>query len=225
MKKMKMNKKNKLIFLFVGVTVISLLLVPVMAAPSSRVDRVNLTREDSKTSVFSKFEFGPSEFFAEGDSLVPVIVETTTQDYDLLTTRVESLGGTVNIEYSNINAVSINIPASALLRLAESPLVARVFKDEIKELNILKEEINTYTLMADADIVATPINLEVSEEYPSTYTNSYLTDAEAIWEETDYGAGVRVAIIDTGCWNESWEDPYGNVREPWYWDAVYDGIS
>jgi len=204
-----------------------LLLVPVMAAPSSRVDKVNLTREDSKISAFNKLEFGPREFFAEGDSLVSVIVETTNNDYDLLTTLVESLGGIINIEYNNINGVSMNIPASALLALAESPLVARVFKDEFKELNVLKEEINTYTLMADADIVATPINLEVSEEYPSTYTNSYLTDAEAIWAETDAGDGVKVAIIDTGCWNESWEvpDEPGNIRYPWYWDAVYDGID
>lgn len=223
---MKLNKKNKLIFLFVGVTVISLLLVPIMAAPSSRVDKVNLTREDSKISAFSKLEFGPREFFAEGDSLVSVIVETTTNDYDLLTTLVESLGGIINIEYNNINGVSMNIPASALLALAESPLVARVYKDEFKELNILKEEINTYTLMADADIVATPINLEVSEEYPSTYTNSYLTNAEAIWAETNAGDGVKVAIIDTGCWSEPWIDPdYGDEHWPWYWDAVYDGID
>ncbi len=222
---MKMNKKNKILFLFVGVTVISLLLVPVLAAPSSRVDKVNLTREDSNLSAFSKLEFRPREFFAEGDSLVSVIVETTTHDYDLLTTLVESLGGIINIEYNNINGVSMNMPASALLALAESPLVARVFKDEFKELNVLKEEIDTYMLMSDADIVATPINLAVSEEHPSTYTNSYLTDAEAIWAETNAGEGVRIAIIDTGCWSDPWEDPYGNMRSPWYWDAVYDGID
>ncbi len=222
---MKLNKKNKLLFLFVGITVISLLLVPAMVAPSSKIDNVSLTREDSKTSAFSKFEFSTSEFFAEGDSLVPVIVETTSQDYAMLATQVESLGGYIKIEYNNINGVSINIPTSALYALAESPLVVRVFKDEFKEFNVLKEETDTYMLMSDANIGANPISLSLSEEYPSTYANSYLTNAEAIWEDTNYGDGVKVAIIDTGCWSEPWEDPYGNMRYPWYWDAVYGGID
>ena len=227
MNKMKMNnKKNKLLFLFVGIAIMSLLLVPAMAVPTTRVEKVNLTREDSKTSAFNKLEFGPREFFEEGDSLVSVIVETTTNDYEMFANLVESFGGIVTIEYNNIDGVSINIPASAILALAESPLVGRMFKDDLRELNVLKEYTDTHVLMTDANVAAAPIALDVSEEYPSTYTNSYLTDADLIWTDTNFGEGATVAIIDTGCWDEPWVDPDGGVHEPWYsYDTVYDGID
>ncbi len=218
-------RKNKLLVLIVGIALFSLFMVPSITAPSSKLETVKLTREDSQTNTFNKFTSEALGLFGEADSLVPVIVETTTQEYDLVTNLVESLGGIVNIEYNNIDGVSINIPASALLALAESPFISRIFKDNIREFNVLREEFNTYTLMTDANIAVAPLNLDKGEIYPSTYSNSYLTDAQAIWAETNAGFGVSVAIIDTGCWSEPWTTPYGYDIYPWYWDAVYDGID
>ena len=221
----KKMKKTKLIFLIVGITIFSLLMVPAMATPSSKVETLELTHEDSKTNAFNKFTSETLELFGDTNSLVPVIVTTTTHEYDLVANLVESLGGIINIEYNNIDGVSINIPASALLTLAESPLISRIFKDDLREMNVLKEEFDTYSLMTDANIAVAPINIEKSDVSPSTYANSYLTGAEDIWGETNAGAGVSIAIIDTGCWSEPWMTPYGYEISPWYWNAVTGGID
>jgi hypothetical protein len=221
----KKMKKNKLVFLIVGFIIFSLLAVSVKAAPASKLETVKLTREDAQANSFNKFTSEALGLFGESSSLVPVIVETTTHEYDLVANLVESLGGTVNIEYINIDALSINIPANALLALAQSPLISRIFRDDLREMNIFKEEFNTYSLMTDANIAVAPVNIEQAGVYPSTYANSYLTDAEAIWAETNAGDGVSVAIIDTGCWVGPWTTPGGYDIYPWYWDAVYDGVD
>lgn len=219
-------KKNKLVFLIVGIIIFSLLAVSVKAAPASKLETVKLTREDAQANSFNKFTSEALGLFGESDSLVPVIVETTTHEYDLVANLVESLGGIMNIEYKNINGVSINIPANSLFALAESPLISKLYKDEIREMNVLKEEVNVYSLTNDADIAVAPVEFEMTEVYPSTFSNSYLTNAEVVWEETNYGEGVNVAIIDTGCWSEPWVDPdFGDTHWPWYWDAVYDGVD
>jgi hypothetical protein len=216
-------KKNKILYLLVAITLFSLFMVPAMAAPNSKIEPLELTKQ--KSNSFNKLTSNAKGLIDNTNSKVSVIVETTTHDYELVTKLVQSLGGTVNIEYNNINGVSVEIPACNLFTLANSPLISKIFKDEIREMNIAKGEIDTHLLMTDGRIEAVPLNIEEMEEYPATFSNFYLTDANAIWEETLYGYGAKVAIIDSGCWNETWIDPSGNPHSPWYWGAVYDGVD
>jgi hypothetical protein len=70
-----------------------------------------------------KLSPGVKDLLGEGLTSVNVIVQTNTHEYQELIQYIESLGGTVNVQYQSINALAITIPAFALLDLASHSLV------------------------------------------------------------------------------------------------------
>lgn len=169
------------------------------------------------------------------ESTVDVIVTTTMDIYDSLIAVVKSLGGKVTQTYKSIEAIAATVPADKLLELASSPYVKQVYEDTIRFLSSGPTCPNP-----KVDMEPGPTELEVMEEafevntvdvadvgtIPYGYAVAEFTHAIDIWEETDYGSEAIVAIIDTGCWNESYTDPgTGRVYIPWYLGNVIGGID
>ncbi|MFX0068734.1 MAG: S8 family serine peptidase [Candidatus Hodarchaeota archaeon] len=172
---------------------------------------------------------GAKELLTQGSTPVDMIIQTATSDYGQISALIEDLGGTIKYTYQYIDALAITIPASAILDLAASPLVVKIFEDSLRYLQqaqsrILPEEI---VMGTDSGMTAIPVDIEALGSVPSTYVNPTLTKADMIWDDPDvwYGAGVRVAIIDTGCWHTNWTDVVPSGVVPWYWGNVYGGVD
>ena len=74
-----------------------------------------------------KFATGAKDLLGYGMDDVNIIVQTTTHDYTEITSLIESLGGTVTLEYGSINAIAVTIPAYKIMELALSSLVLKIF--------------------------------------------------------------------------------------------------
>ncbi|MFX1486940.1 MAG: S8 family serine peptidase [Promethearchaeota archaeon] len=190
---------------------------------------VNLTQVAASTPL-EKLTTGVAGLLEQGATPVSVIVQTTTHDYAQLTSLIESLGGTVTYAFNNIEALAVTIPASALLDLAASSLVVRIYLDTERYLMSSKEIMPLERLMTeDLGIEVNLLDTRMMDAVPSTYTNPYLTKADQIWAEVNGGEGIRIAIIDTGCWDEEMrvvDGDYGPVGYlSWYYPAVYGGID
>jgi subtilisin family serine protease len=175
-----------------------------------------------------KLTSGAKGLLGMGSMPIDLIIQTTTPHYAQVTDMVKSFGGVVKSEYVNIEALAISIPASALLDLAASPFVAKIFKDTQRYLLSSKDLIAPTDILFEGDpgIETRIIDIESIGTSPATYINPVLTNADLIWGETGAGAGVTVAIIDTGCWNESWTDPVSNITVfPWYLGNVIGGVD
>jgi hypothetical protein len=147
---------------------------------------------------------------------INVVVETINNAQ--VKAQVEQLGGQVSQVYKSVDALAASIPANKLLELASEPSVTHIYKDTIVEVSYkgaitedLKGEIPCDPVTNDpmlseeiSDVDVEPVAIEdIDELAPSIYTNAYLTQADAIWGETNYGSGSLVVIIDTGVWSAS----------------------
>jgi len=147
---------------------------------------------------------------------VSTIIETT--DNAQVIAKVEELGGQVSQVYKSVEAIAASVPAGKVLELASTPTVVRIFQDKMKELYyngavsenlkgsipidpVTKEPLMS-TVFSDADVEPLAIE-EIQSAAPSIYANAYLTNADDIWGETNYGSGSFVVIIDTGVWSAS----------------------
>jgi len=145
-----------------------------------------------------------------------IIVETT--DNTQVAAEIEKLGGQVSQTYKSVEALAASVSTSKLLELASNPRVVRVYMDHVRELcykGAITEELKSDvpidpvtnmpllgTEASDVDVEPLAIE-EIQTVEPGIYTNAYLTYADAIWGETDYGFGSTVVIIDTGIWSAS----------------------
>ena len=101
-----------------------------------------------------------------------VIVQYNSAPTLLNLTQLLSLGGTINAQYSIIPAISVTLPAAVVDLLALEPAVAYISPNRALESTVDTLDINTAS--ADADLA-----------YQSGYT----------------GAGVGIAIIDSGIYS------------------------
>jgi subtilisin family serine protease len=206
----------------------SLWILPTIQTLPPLTTNVPLTPVTTLTP-FEKLGMGVSGLLGQGSTPVRVIVQTTTHDYNLILPFIELLGGTVTIQYQFIDALAVTIPANALLDLAASPLVLKIFEDTLRYLQEAPERgaPEEAVMGTDPELEAVPIDIEALEATPEAYVNPALAHADDIWFEPGvwFGAGTRVAIIDTGCWHTAWEDPDGGIHTPWYWGNVYGGVD
>ena len=162
----------------------------------------------------------------QGSTALNVVIETTGT-YNLLVAEIERLGGVVTHRYQSVRAIAATIPADKLLEIASNDIVNHIYKDN---LCYLAGEIGNVRLsppiepepefIDDAfEITTEPVEIaELGSITPSSYHISKLTHADEVWEETNYGADSLVAIIDTGCWNETYYWPEtGRTYYPWYY--------
>jgi subtilisin family serine protease len=218
-----MKKKKILVCIFVLVAIFSLVATPVVTIQPLVVNEQEISPQLEPTDRLSP---GVSNLLSEGSNPVSIIVQTSTHDYSQISTLVQSLGGKITNEYKNIDALALTIPADKLIDLAASPLVLKIYQETMynlmtsTDLNIPEDILMTQV----PGIEYEPIDLEAMDVIPSTYVNPTLTKADQIWDQTGFGSGVKVAIIDTGSWSEPWVIG-GETHYPWYWDSVYDGVD
>jgi subtilisin family serine protease len=130
------------------------------------------------------------------------VIVHTAKPYKKLIDAIEDLGGTVTIQYQNVDAVAAQLPSSGLKALGALPAVTRIEKDHIVELPKSPEEhLEPRPLTVNPSQLFDPPSLaakigEVPDGFPSYITS--VTGAADTWEENGAGAGAITAVIDTG---------------------------
>jgi serine protease AprX len=107
-----------------------------------------------------------------------VIVRATPGHADAARLAVTQLGGTIQSRLGIINGFSAKLPASAVARLRGLPGVVSVTRNRV-----LRPQSSTYNAATDMGSM-----LNVSQ----------MTGAQAYWQAGYTGAGVDVALIDSG---------------------------
>ncbi|OGD46800.1 hypothetical protein A3K79_07015 [Candidatus Bathyarchaeota archaeon RBG_13_46_16b] len=149
-------------------------------------------------------------------SRIDTIIQTT--DNAQVMAKIAELGGQVSQVYKSVEALAASVPASRILELASTPSVVRIFQDTLKGIRYngaitdnlkltfpmdpVTNEPTLTTEYAGTDVESLAIE-QIQSTAPGIYTNAYLTNADDIWAETNYGAGSLVVIIDTGVWSAS----------------------
>lgn len=140
----------------------------------------------------------------EGDT-VGVIIQTSGSS-ETLAGYVESLGGTVNVAYDNVPAVAASIPASKMGELLTYPGVTHIEKDRLVSLQDdipLEKETSHPMAYAVEDVAGVEVKAVDPTRFkpdttPAGYANFGYTGADKIWEDTGYGEGTVVAVVDSG---------------------------
>lgn len=131
---------------------------------------------------------------------VDVIVQTDGSQ-EAVTQKIEALGGEVRKVYRNVPALSVRIVATDLNLLAASAGVVKVEKDRLVMLDPLKgrpvwhQQIG---LEKSPHRRIVPAQAAEVVRSPKGYANVLLTGALEIWEQTGFGEGSIVAVVDTG---------------------------
>ena len=68
------------------------------------------------------------------------VIVHTAKPYKKIIDAIEGMGGTVSIQYQNVDAVAARLPAGSLDFLASLPMVERIEKDRIVEIPKLRGE-------------------------------------------------------------------------------------
>jgi hypothetical protein len=137
-----------------------------------------------------------------GGDLVQVIIQTSGST-EALITQIQSAGGAVNFRYQNVPAVAASIPVKLMGTVANLAGVTKVEKDRMIYLEgdpaYGKDTPASYTVdeTEGVELQALSTPLDVSA-LPEGYANFIYTGAEAVWEETNFGDGTTVAVVDTG---------------------------
>jgi hypothetical protein len=135
-----------------------------------------------------------------------LIVQTEGQP-EALADQIESLGGTVEFVYDNVPALLISLPPGREAALSGLPGVAYVEKDRLVFLANEPgptrgvEEFPMSVEVADlAGATVGAVNPTALDPavLPAGYVNFTLTGADQVWEQTGYGSGSLVAVVDTG---------------------------
>jgi len=143
-----------------------------------------------------------------------VLVKTLSNDYSSVVKQIKDLGGQVSRLFKYVTGLSASLPASKIIELTQNSLIERIYYDTERQLAIAPgaslsgprgDELDqllakpTVPETAEYEVISvTPAELIGSA--PGNYWNTKAMGAEEIWEETNYGAGSLVAIIDTGIW-------------------------
>ena len=114
----------------------------------------------------------------DGASTSSVIVQLADRDDDVHAI-VEGFGGTVTAELAIIDGVAADVPTSALALLEQHPSVAAVTPDG-------QVQLTGWENTANGDMISMS---SVSDK---------LVDADVFWNDGFTGAGVDVALIDSG---------------------------
>ncbi|MHA1834405.1 MAG: S8 family peptidase [Candidatus Baldrarchaeia archaeon] len=192
------------------------------------------------------------------NKLLPTIIQTTDKNYNELIYTISELKGTVTYTFKYVSAVAAKIPAKNILKLAENEQIQKIYYDsiimpagfqglEISNINLIStgtvandlDNLLLQSVVLDSISEENIITLDI-QELPETYISYMITGAEKIWDETNYGAEVIVAVIDTGIYPEhpllsgsviggvnlvpgdySWDD----VRNNWHGTFVASQIA
>jgi len=126
-----------------------------------------------------------------------------------LARQVRALGGDVRFVYRNIPAVAASITLGKFNKVSNLAGVTSVQKDlpvrlpEDRPADLVGGQMPrpwTYPVNTSAVVRFNPISPSGSKPQiePQGYANFMYTGADLVWDETGYGAGSVVAVIDTG---------------------------
>ena len=142
----------------------------------------------------------------QAEGTLELIVQTDGSP-EALARQIRNLGGSVEFIYDNVPAVVVSLPPGQEGALAGLPGVVFVEKDRLIYLAddppptrgpvdfpaaIAVQELSRVEVQA-----VDPVSLDPGS-LPSGYVNYTLTGADKIWEQTGYGSGSVVAVVDTG---------------------------
>ena len=149
--------------------------------------------------------------------LLPTIIQTTDKNYNEVLYTIAELRGTVTCTFKYVSAIAAKIPAKNILKLAENKQIQKIYYDniimpagsqEFKTSNIglismaetVADDMDDILLQSTVlDSISKESIITLNpQELPEIYASYMITGAEKVWEETNYGTGVIVAVIDTG---------------------------
>jgi subtilisin family serine protease len=116
--------------------------------------------------------------------MVGVIVRTSAEHLALARHLVDELGGRITLDLGIIDGFAADVPESGVATLEASSLVGSVTRDARVHMN----DYNTY---ADNGV-------DPKAELGSLYNVAHMVSADDLWEQGISGAGIDVAVLDTG---------------------------
>jgi serine protease AprX len=117
--------------------------------------------------------------------MVGVIVRTSAEHVSLARHLVDELGGHVTLDLGIINGFAAEVPESGVATLQASPLVGSVTRDAQVHMN---DYTGTY---GDNGV-------DPKAELGSLYNVAHMISADDLWNDGYTGAGIDVAVLDTG---------------------------
>jgi hypothetical protein len=185
---------------------------------------------------------------ANAGESINVLIKTLTNDYSSVVKQINDLGGNVGFLFKHVSGLSAALPASRILELTQNSMVERIYYEDQVEMSSVGTDIDT--LLVDPTIWEEEYETVefTSTELPSddltNYWNTIGMGAQAIWGETNMGAGSLVVVIDTGIWTSHFmfapkvalgemlggidvsrdnPDVYAKYPPTWPWEEKYLG--
>jgi serine protease AprX len=124
--------------------------------------------------------------------------------------KIERLGGEVRYIYENASVLAATVPVEKLNQVAALPNVSKLAKDRLVFLDqeepiypekAFTKEDRSMAFKADiAGIAVEPLDLESlkTDFAPKGYANTLYSKSSLIWDDTGYGRGSLVAVVDSG---------------------------
>jgi subtilisin family serine protease len=118
---------------------------------------------------------------------------------------IKNLGGRINYSYQNVPVLAVTIPVERLTKVYQLPGVTRVAKDRLFYLGDDRVS-GGYTRPTQVTVKDTsgftvksfePSTIE-SNSFHQGYSNYLFSGAGYIWDETAFGDGSVVAVVDSG---------------------------
>lgn len=151
-------------------------------------------------SSFSAPATAAPTFQSDGSGNVEVLIRSTGPT-DPLVGFIQSLGGMINFQYDNVAVVAASIPAEMIPEIVVYPGVEQIEKDGKVvpvQINGLSKESPVPLVVeveSSADLILEAVDINT---LPEGYSNFLLSGAANVWQDTGFGEGTIVAVVDTG---------------------------
>ena len=137
-------------------------------------------------------------------STVDVIIQTDGGTL-AVARSIKKLGGQINYSYQNVPVLAATIPAEVLPSVYQLPGVTKVAKDRLVYLGDGsdlegKTRPTKFSVKGTSGVIVKSSDPAIFESTtsPKGYSNFLFSGADQIWEDTAFGKGSVVAVVDSG---------------------------
>lgn len=137
-------------------------------------------------------------------STVDVIIQTDGTTL-AVARSIKKHGGRINFSYKNVPVLAATIPADVLLSVYQLPGVTKVAKDRLVYLGDGsdlegKTRPTNFSVKDTSGVIVKSIHPATIESSTSRqdYGNFLFSGADQIWEDTAFGKGSVIAVVDSG---------------------------